>query len=678
MSTLEHRERRRQRERVGSRGRLGYMRVSCVAFGSAVAVLLSACGDGQGSDGSTTENPPPSAVNLTVAPASVDEGAGSVSLTVTSTLVGGTSGTATMVTVSVAGDSAGSDDFVPVPSFTVSIAANALSGSASVTFSPMDDLEDEADETVTLSGTASGLSVNPATLTIVDNDEPPGESGWVRGLFMPASTYKDQCLSPRTDTDIDPDTNRPYPDIQGATLDENNWLRSWSNNTYLWYDEIVDRDPGLHDDPLEYFDLLKTEATTPSGASKDRFHFWYDTEFWNALVQSGASAGYGAAWVIIARSRPREAAIAYTDPNTPASRAMLRRGARIVSIDGIDFVNADSAASVDSINAALYPDTAGETHTFEFRDAGSMETHTIELTSEITISTPVQQVRKVTSPSGATVGYMQFNDHILTAEGGLIEAIEYMQSEEDGTVEDLVIDMRYNGGGYLFIASQLAYMIAGPARTSGQTFEDLRFNDKHPETNPVTGRPLRPIPFYNVTVDLRPQGQPLPTLNLSRVFVLSGSNTCSASEAVINALRGVDVEVIQIGERTCGKPYGFYAADNCGTSYFTVQFQGVNAKGFGDYGDGFVPSQGTTGSGAQVPGCRVADDFGHELGDPDEARLAAALRFRDSSTCAETGAGATASGALSFGAHGDRIPHLEPRDGTVHKPEWLTNRILRN
>ena len=72
------------------------------------------------------------------------------------------------------------------------------------------------------------------------------------------------------------------------------------------------------------------------------------------------------------------------------------------------------------------------------------------------------------------------------------------------------------------------------------------------------------------------QGEPLPTLDLDRVFVLTGPGTCSASEAIINGLRGIDVEVILIGETTCGKPHGFYPADNCGTTYFTVQFEIVN------------------------------------------------------------------------------------------------------
>ena len=94
---------------------------------------------------------------------------------------------------------------------------------------------------------------------------------------------------------------------------------------------------------------------------------------------------------------------------------------------------------------------------------------------------------------------------------------------------------------------------------------------------------------------------------------------CSASESVVNSLRGVGVAVNLIGDTTCGKPYGFYPEDNCGTTYFAIQFQGVNAQNFGDYSDGFSPSSSVSAAGASVPGCSVADDFGHALGDPATA-----------------------------------------------------------
>jgi carboxyl-terminal processing protease len=102
------------------------------------------------------------------------------------------------------------------------------------------------------------------------------------------------------------------------------------------------------------------------------------------------------------------------------------------------------------------------------------------------------------------------------------------------------------------------------------------------------------------------------------------------------------VQVIQIGTTTCGKPYGFYPQDNCGTTYFSIQFQGVNARSFGDYPDGFSPSSSmtaSTGSSATLPGCSVNDDFTHQLGDQNESLLFVALGYRTSQTCSVPPAG---------------------------------------
>ena len=248
----------------------------------------------------------------------------------------------------------------------------------------------------------------------------------------------------------------------------------------------------------------------------------------------------------------------------------------------------------------------------------SNSTRDVLLTSQAITETPVPNVQTISTGSGK-VGYILFNDHIATAEGELYDAVQQLAT--DG-ISDLVLDLRYNGGGYLDIASELAYMIAGPANTNGKAFETLQFNDQHPSTNPVTGDPLTPVPFHSTTQGFSvASGQALPTLSLSRVFVLTGNDTCSASESIINSLRGIDVNVIQIGSTTCGKPYGFARRDNCGYAYFPIEFQGVNAQGFGDYAAGFTPT------------CAAADDFEHALGSTAERLLATALYHVDKGTC---------------------------------------------
>jgi carboxyl-terminal processing protease len=112
----------------------------------------------------------------------------------------------------------------------------------------------------------------------IDNND-----GRMPGIFLPASTSQSICATPPV-----PGTN----DRQGTATDGNNFLRSYSTDTYLWYDEIVDREPALFTTPA-YFDLLKTEALAPSGKFKDQFHFTIPTDKWTALSQSGSSVGYG-------------------------------------------------------------------------------------------------------------------------------------------------------------------------------------------------------------------------------------------------------------------------------------------------------------------------------------------------------------------------------------------------
>jgi carboxyl-terminal processing protease len=91
--------------------------------------------------------------------------------------------------------------------------------------------------------------------------------------------------------------------------------------------------------------------------------------------------------------------------------------------------------------------------------------------------------------------------------------------------------------------------------------------------------------------------------------------------------------VYLIGGDTCGKPYGFYPKDNCGTTYFSIQFQGVNEAGFGDYLEGFSATRTDIAQGARLPGCTVADDLSHELGNAGEGQLAAALAYRTAGSC---------------------------------------------
>ncbi|MBU1235227.1 MAG: PDZ domain-containing protein [Gammaproteobacteria bacterium] len=473
--------------------------------------------------------------------------------------------------------------------------------------------------------------------------------------------------------------DNPYvADADSATTSaslttEKQWIRAYMDYAYLWYNEVptidasaawysgsmTDLDSSGVPLPLSYYfyDLL-TPATTASGKLRDAYSFVYPTRAWEEYSQSGTTAGYGIEWSRTSSYVPREWRVAIVQPGSPAANAGIQRGDTLVSVDGVDFV---SSTDVDALDVGLFP-TGTSTHVLVFSRSGSSDmTATMTASASVTID-PVP-VASILTDGSRNIGYLHFTDHITSSEAELIAAIDDFATTG---IDDLVLDLRYNGGGYLYISSQLSYMIAGPTPTAGKYFEKLAYNAKRTADNEV-------IPIYNYSCIYDgtrcTNEQPLPTLNLGRVFIITQGNTCSASESIINGLRGIDIEVIQIGDTTCGKPYGFNARDNCGVTYFPIEFQGENYKGFADYADGFTPVTSGT-SDTNLPGCPTVDDLDHALGDPSERMLATALQRLNDGTClpAPVSIAKPAGLALTRGA--------QPAAGAMSQSFLRQNRIL--
>jgi len=468
------------------------------------------------------------------------------------------------------------------------------------------------------SSSSNNVGTSPGTPAVPTTPAVPGTTRTPDPIPADYQSYANLCAAPRSGVDA---FGLAFPDRQGTLQDEMRFLRGWADRNYLWYDEIP-QDLYMADfsNTLDYFAKLKTPAVTASGKPKDQFHFTYTTAEWDALSTSNQEVGYGVTWSRNRTSAPRTWLASIVEPGSPAAAAGLQRGDMLTAVDGIDFVNT-TGTGVNGINAGLFPAKAGESHRLSLQRGGTA--FEVTLSSSVVSSASVKNAKVIETASGK-VGYLTFEDFNAVAEKQLIDAFTMFQNQK---VNDLVIDMRYNGGGLLYIASELGYMIAGPS-SNGQTFERLVYNGKT--------APQSPIPFLNTAYGFDAPsparaGQALPYLGLKRVTVLTTAGTCSASEAVINGLRGIDVEVNIIGGGTCGKPYGFAPVDNCGTTYFSIQFQGVNAKGYGDFADGFAPT------------CAVADDLSHALGDTSENLLAAALAYRSTNACPASSASARAS-----------------------------------
>jgi len=396
---------------------------------------------------------------------------------------------------------------------------------------------------------------------------------------------------------------------KGTVNDEKAWVRSFIDERYLWYQDVPALDASYFATAASYFDVLKTPAKNSAGGDLDRFH-WSETKEEYEQYTNGISVNYGIDWSRIANSAPRNYVVYNVEPQSAAGLAGVQRGDKLMKVDGIDFIN---GTDLTGLNNGVFPNDQAA-HSFEFQRGTARLNFTLQAGEYA--NTPVRGA-KVINDNGTKVAYLYFDSFIAKSQDQLIAAFTDFQKQG---AKELVLDMRYNGGGLLYISSQLAYMVAGSSASSGKIFNKLVYNDKRPSDNFTYNF----IPYALNANYYYDYARPLPSLNLKRVTLLVDHGTASASEAVINGLMGIDVTVNLIGSTTYGKPYGFSPEGNCGRYYYAVEFKGENHKGFSSFDAGFAPT------------CTVKDDLNFQLGDLAEPRLAEALQYLKTGRCTTT------------------------------------------
>ena len=162
---------------------------------------------------------------------------------------------------------------------------------------------------------------------------------------------------------------------------------------------------------------------------------------------------------------PRAIYVTYSDNGSPAANNGIKRGARIVAIDGLSV----ETVNINTLIDALYPSQINAVHEFEILDAGASSTRKVILESA-SLPTDSVSVAKTITHDGSKVGYVQFNTFIPDAQDQWVTAIN---SLKNAGVSDLVVDMRYNGGGYVAVAAQVGYMIAGENTNNKVFFQDV-------------------------------------------------------------------------------------------------------------------------------------------------------------------------------------------------------------
>jgi carboxyl-terminal processing protease len=379
-----------------------------------------------------------------------------------------------------------------------------------------------------------------------------------------------------------------------TTLLQNAFVRNTMEDVYLWYRELPDADPAAFGSPEAYLDAIRYRRLDQS------FSYITSAKANVAFYSASQFVGFGFSSVATA------AGVRITEvfPGSPADRAGLQRGDRITQIDGR---SVESLAASDDLAGAFGPAELGVTREIVF----SHETTPVRarITKEV-VTIPTLSMTRMFDVDGRKVGYIVFRNFVEPS----VEALDAAFGQLRATgVTELVLDLRYNGGGLVSVAQHLASLIGG-SYTAGQVFARFTHNDRNSQRDQT-------LRFES----------PNNALSLARVVVITTRASASASELVVNSLRPF-IPVIVVGDRTYGKPVGQYGFTMCQKVLYPVSFSTTNADGHGDYFDGIAPT------------CRADDDIEHALGDSQEGSLREALTVIRTGSCS----GPATAGTLSL------------------------------
>jgi C-terminal processing protease CtpA/Prc len=285
--------------------------------------------------------------------------------------------------------------------------------------------------------------------------------------------------------------------------------------------------------------------------------------------------------------------VKYVYQDSPAYRAGLRRDTEILEINGLSIEKIEEEKRWETILGKV---AVGSSSHFKISKENQESWVTLSM-EKVTIDSLFYS--HVMNVEGKKVGYFVLNSFIEPTKLALKRVFETFKEEG---IEELIVDMRYNGGGRISVAKHLASLIVGD-KGDEDLWSSLEYNDKHLSQNKSM--------FF-----IKKQN----SLHLERVFVLSSTKTCSSSELIINGLNPY-MEVILIGSTTCGKPVGMQGTTFCGKHLSPIEFKILNADGYGDYFSGITPL------------CQVEDDLTHALGDNKESILREALFVIEESHC---------------------------------------------
>ncbi|TMM53676.1 carboxyl-terminal protease [Maribacter algarum] len=468
------------------------------------------------------------------------------------------------------------------------------------------------------------------------------------GLIIFSCETNDDPISPPETSEEMPEEETPVVKTV-ADYPVQDFMWRAMNIYYFWQEDVADladnrftgpSDPayvnflGSSTDPEDFFfNKLCNEHENVVGGNNavDRFSFL--SENYKDIVQgfAGVSKSNGVEFGLgrITDSRGLFGFVRYIVKGSDADTKDIKRGDIFIGVNGTDL-------TIDNYRDLLFGEEDTYTLNFATLANGTIAPNGRELSltkQEGLVENPIL-VNQVIEHNGIKVGYMVYNQFAGNSGEPLNEAFGELKAQG---INELVLDLRYNPGGFGYITQILGSLIyeANPDKV----FYNRRFNSRLEEAWDVVGGDKTNFVADTGTNDGN-SNIPLNSLNLSKVYIIATRNSASASELLMNGLRPY-VEVVHIGERTVGKNQGSLTlVDSPSTGFgydrdredeinpdnqWAIQpivSQTENSEGFGDYSAGLVPN------------VEISEDLSQlgSLGDPNERLFARALEEIDAST----------------------------------------------
>ncbi|MFB9108194.1 S41 family peptidase [Flavobacterium gyeonganense] len=386
-------------------------------------------------------------------------------------------------------------------------------------------------------------------------------------------------------------------------LQINNFIWRGLNEVYLWQTDVPNLADNRFASPEEFDSFLKGYSKPedlfqdllnkpiskyPNGGAIDRFSWIVDD--YTVLEQelNGITKNSGIDFRLSRQSTGSNNLVGYIRyiiPNSDASGKSIKRGDFFTSVNG-------TVLTISNYESLLLN---SDSYTLNLADyTGSafvLNGKSVSLTKTVLEENPILVNKTITS-GNHKIGYLMYNGFYNEYDDALNQAFSQLKTSG---VTDLVLDLRYNGGGSVHSATLLASMITGQFK--GQIFSKREYNSKIMKD--LNNDQLES--FYERYTDKTGSGAALNSLNLNTVYIITTESTASASELVVNGLKAY-INVIQIGETTVGKNVGSFTVYDSETlsknkvnptHKYAMQplvFKITNKDNFGDYTSGLTPN----------------------------------------------------------------------------------------